>query len=138
MIRPSRRTFLKSVTASAIAAPLTAGLAQAATETKLHVACSHFSWINMYRRAGKDFSADLDAGFAHIKRSGIDGVETMLSDVGAAEQIVPLLKKHGLEMRSFYSGATLHDSSTTEANIERVAATAKKSKELIDLKIVAT
>ena len=136
MIRPSRRAFLQSVTAGAISAPLNTGLVQAASKTKLHVACSQFSWINMYRRHGKDFNADLDAGFAQVKRSGIDGVETMLGDVASVQQIVPLLKKHNLEMRSFYTGATLHDSTTMEANIERVVATAKTSKELIDLQIV--
>ena len=136
MIRPSRRTFLKSFTASAMAAPMAAGLAQAATEAKLHIACNQFCWLNMYRRSGKDFNADLDAGFAQVKRSGIDGVETMLGDVAAAELMIPLLKKHGLAMRSFYSSATLHDPATRDENIERIVATAKKSKELIDSQIV--
>jgi inosose dehydratase len=136
MIRPSRRTFLKSFTASAMAAPMAAGLAQAATEAKLHIACNQFCWLNMYRRSGKDFNADLDAGFAQVKRSGIDGVETMLGDVAAAELMIPLLKKHGLAMRSFYSSATLHDPATRDANIEHVVATAKRSKELIDSQIV--
>jgi inosose dehydratase len=136
MIRPTRRTFLKSVAACATAAPLTAGLAHAAAETKLHIACNQFCWINMYRRADKDFNANLDEGLAEVKRSGMDGVETMLGDAASAERIVPLLKKHGLAMRSFYSGVTLHDPATAEASIERVVATAKKAKEMIDVQIV--
>jgi inosose dehydratase len=106
-----------------------------AAETRLHVACNQFCWINMYRRRNKDFNADLDAGFAAVKRSGMDGVEAMLGSVADAERIVPLLKKHDLEMRSCYSGATLHDPAEVEASIDRVVATAKKAKKQIDLRI---
>jgi len=107
-----------------------------AAETKVHVACNHFCWINMYRRQGKNFNADLDAGFAEVKRSGMNGLEAMLGDAASAERIVPLLKKHGLAMRSYYTGATLHDPTAADASIERVFATAAKAKELIDLRIV--
>jgi len=90
----------------------------------------------MYRRQGLDFNADLDAGLAEVKRSGMDGLEAMLDDVAEAERFVELLKKHGLEMRSFYTGATLHDPAERDASIERVVVTAAMSKELIDLRIV--
>lgn len=131
----TRRRFLQTAAATALAAPLLGRVAHAA-ETRLHVACNQFCWINMYRRRKKDFNADLDAGFAAVKQSGMDGVEAMLGSVAAAEQIVPLLKKHGLEMRSCYTGATLHDPAAVEASIERVVATAKKAKDQIDLRIV--
>jgi inosose dehydratase len=91
--------------------------------------------MNMYRRHGKDFNADLDAGLAEVKRSGMDGLEAMLGNPAAAEQMIPLLKKHGLEMRSFYSGATLHDPAAVDASIAQVVATAAKAKELIDVRI---
>ncbi len=106
-----------------------------AAEPKLHIACNQFCWINMYGRHGKNFNADLDAGLAEVKRSGMDGLEAMLGSPAAAEQMIPLLKKHGLEMRSFYSGATLYDPATVDASIEQVAATAAKAKELIDVRI---
>ena len=128
----TRRRFIQ---ATALATPLTGRLTQAA-ETRIHVACNHFCWINMYRRQGKDFNADFDAGLAEVKRSGMDGLEAMLGDAAAAERVVPLLKKHGLAMRSFYTGATLHDPAATDKSIERVVATAVKAKELIDLRIV--
>lgn len=134
--RPCRRSFLKSATASALAAPLASGWVAAAVKTDLHIACNQFCWINMYGRAGRNFNADLDAGFAEVKRSGMDGVETMLGDVAAAERIIPLLKKHELAMRSFYTGATLHDKAAADADIDRVVATAKTSAEAIDLRIV--
>lgn len=132
MLQTSRRTFLKSIAATTLAA----GQVRAATETGLHVACNQFCWINMYGRAKKVFNADLDAGFGQVKQSGMDGLETMLGDVQAVEQVIPLLVKHGLAMRSFYTGATLHEPATVEENIERVVATARRSKELIDLRIV--
>jgi inosose dehydratase len=131
----TRRRFLEGAAATALAAPLAARSA-AAEAAKLHVACNQFCWINMYRRANRNFNADLDAGFAAVKRSGMDGLEAMLGDPASAERVVPLLEKHGLAMRSFYTGATLHDAASVEANVERVVATAAKAKERIDLRIV--
>jgi inosose dehydratase len=66
----------------------------------------------------------------------MDGLEAMLGSPAAVEQVVPLLKKHGLEMRSCYTGATLYDPAATAASIDRVVATAAKAKEAIDLQIV--
>jgi inosose dehydratase len=135
MLTTTRRRFLQTAAATVVATPLLGRVAQA-SEPRFHVACNQFCWINMYRRRKKDFNADLDAGFAEVKRSGMDGVEAMLGSVAAAEQIVPLLNKHGLAMRSCYTGATLHDPAAVEASIERVVATAKKAKAMIDLRIV--
>jgi len=132
MTPTNRRTFLKSIASTTLAA----GVVQAAPEAKLHIACNQFCWINMYGRANKVFNADLDTGFGQVKQSGMDGLETMLGDVQTAEHVIPLLTKHGLEMRSFYAGVTLHEPALAEANIDRVVATAKRSRELIDLQIV--
>ena len=134
MTATTRRRFLQTATATTLAAPMLARTVLAA-EPKLHIACNQFCWINMYGRHGKNFNADLDAGLAEVKRSGMDGLEAMLGSPAAAEQMIPLLKKHGLEMRSFYSGATLYDPATVDASIEQVAATAAKAKELIDVRI---
>ena len=135
MTDTTRRRFLQTATAAAVAAPLIARQTRAA-EAKLHVACNQFCWINMYRREKKDFNADLDAGLAEVKRSGMDGLEAMLGSPAAVDQMVPLLKKHGLAMRSCYTGATLHDAAQTDASIEVVVATAAKAKQQIDLQIV--
>jgi inosose dehydratase len=135
MIQTSRRSFLRAVGGVALAGPLFGGVARAG-ERKLHIACNQFCWINMYRRAGKDFNADLDKGLAEVKRSGMDGLEVMLGDAKTAERFAPLLKQHGLAMRSCYTSATLHDPSATDVSIDRVVATAKKARERIDLRIV--
>lgn len=134
MPRTTRRRFLQAAVATALT-PLAARSALAA-ESKLHVSCNQFCWDNMYGRQGKNFRADLDAGLAEVKRSGMDGLEPSLGSPAAAEQMIPLLKKHGLEMRSFYTGATLHDPAAVDATIKQVAATAAKAKELIDVRIV--
>jgi inosose dehydratase len=135
MITTTRRRFLQSAAAAAVAAPWAGQLARAA-EPRLHVACNQFCWINMYGREKKNFNADLDAGLAQVKLSGMDGLEAMLGSPAAAEQMVSLLKKHGLEMRSCYTGATLHDPAAVEESIQRVVATAQQAKEQIDLRIV--
>ncbi len=131
----TRRRFIQATAATALAAPLASRVARAA-DGHVHVACNHFCWTNMYRRQGKNFNADLDAGLAEVKRSGMDGLEAMLGDAASAERIVALLKKHGLAMRSYYTGAMLHDPATTDASIKRVVETAAMAKELIDLRIV--
>ncbi len=131
----TRRGFLKTAAQSTLAVSL-AGQVAPAAETKLHVACNQFCWINMYQRAGKDFNADLDAGLAKVKQSGMDGLEAMLDDPTSVERVARLLKKQGLAMRSFYTGAILHDSAASEASIERVVATAQKAKQLIGTQIV--
>ncbi|MHB8902416.1 MAG: sugar phosphate isomerase/epimerase family protein [Thermoguttaceae bacterium] len=134
MTRTTRRQFLQAAGAGALAAPLLVRPALAA-DSKLHVACNQFCWINMYQREKKNFNADLDAGLAEVKRSGMDGLEAMLGDPAAADQMIPLLKKHGLEMRSFYTGPALHDAATAKAGIRQVVETAARAKEQIDVQI---
>ncbi|MFV1969344.1 MAG: sugar phosphate isomerase/epimerase family protein [Pirellulaceae bacterium] len=135
MTRIHRRRFVQAATAATWMMPL-AGRRARAAEPRLHVACNQFCWMNMYGRQGKNFNADLDAGLAEVKQSGMDGLEAMLGAPAAADHIVPLLKKHDLEMRSYYTGALLHDPAKVDATIAQVVATAKKAKEQIDVHIV--
>ena len=44
------------------------------------------------------------------------------------EQMMPLLKKHGLEMRSLYVNSTLHEAGQADKSIEEVLAAAAKAK----------
>ncbi len=136
MRRPTRRSFLQSIAVGGLTAHFGGGLVQAAADSKLHIACNEFCWINMYRRAGKDFAADLDSGLALVKQSGMDGLETILGDEQAAVRMIPLLKRHELAMRSFYSSVTLHDPRTSTANIDRIVATAMRAKQDIDVQVV--
>lgn len=135
MSRINRRQFVKASAAATLITPVAGKLARG-SEPRLHVACNQFCWINMYRREGKDFNADLDAGLAKVKQSGMDGLEAMLGAPASANQMIPLLKKNGLAMRSYYTGALLYDPAKVETSIAQVVATAKKAKELIDVRIV--
>lgn len=131
----TRRCFLQTAAAAATALPPVARFAYAA-EAGLHVACNQFCWTNMYGRKKKDFNANLDAGLAEVRRSGVDGLEPTLGSPAAAEEIIPLLKKHSLAMRSCYAGGTLHEAAKADAAVANIVATAAKAKEMIDLGIV--
>jgi inosose dehydratase len=128
----SRREFLKNVmvtTGLAAAMPAAVRAETPANLGKLHVACNQYSWSVFYQREGKDFNQLLDAGFGDVKASGLDGFEP---GVGGLEQIgpmLPLLKKHGLEMRSLYVNSTLHEADEVDKSIEQVLAAAARAKE---------
>ncbi len=124
----SRREFLKGAVAAAglAAMPGAMDAVARAAAGKLHVACNQYPWGVFYQREGKDFAASLDSGLAEVAAGGIDGFEP-----GGAEQIeqmTPLLKKHGLEMRSLYVNSTLHDAGQADKSIEEVVAAAAKAK----------
>ncbi len=127
----SRREFLKGMimtTGLAVAAPAMGAVARAGSGT-LHVACNQYSWGVFYAREKKDFNASLDAGFADVAASGIDGFEPGVGGLAQIEPMIPLLKKHGLEMRSLYVNSTLHDAAQADKSIEEVLAAAAKAKE---------
>jgi len=127
----SRREFLRDMvvtTGLAAVAPAVVGAAARGDSGKLHVACNQYSWSVFYQREKKDFNASLDAGFADVAASGIDGFEPGVGGLAQIEPMIPLLGKHGLEMRSLYVNSTLHDAAGAEKSIEEVLAAAAKAK----------
>jgi len=125
----SRREFLKeTVLATAIVGGM-AGAARAGSG-RLHVACNQYPWGTFYAREKKDFNALLDPGLAQVKASGNDGFEPGVGGLQQIEQMAPLLKKHGLQMRSLYVNSTLHDAGQADKSIEDVLAAATKAKAL--------
>jgi len=132
----SRREFIRdTVLATAIARMMT-GAAQAGSGG-LHVACNQYPWGTFYSREKKDFNALLDSGLAEVKASGNDGFEPGVGGLQQIEQMVPLLKKHGLEMRSLYVNSTLHDAAQADKSIEEVLAAAAKAK-AVGTRIIVT
>jgi inosose dehydratase len=132
----SRREFLKeTVLATALAGAMT-GAAQAGSG-RLHVACNQYPWGTFYAREKKDFNALLDPGLVEVKASGNDGFEPGVGGLDQIEQMVPLLKKHGLEMRSLYVNSTLHDAAQADKSIEEVLAAAAKAK-TVGTRIIVT
>jgi inosose dehydratase len=123
----SRREFLRdTVMATALAGAMT-GTAKAGAG-RLHVACNQYPWGTFYAREKRDFNALLDSGLAEVKASGNDGFEPGVGGLQQIEQMVPLLKKHRLEMRSLYVNSTLHDAGQADQSIEEVLAAATKAK----------
>lgn len=126
----SRREFLRDTVLAAGLATMpgvTGGVARAGSG-KLHVACNQYPWGVFYQREGRDFGAALDSGFAEVKASGIDGFEPGVGGLQQIEQMTPLLKKHGLEMRLLYVNSTLHEAGQADKSIEEVVAAAAKAK----------
>ncbi len=128
----SRREFLRGMvvtTGLAAVTPAAMSAVARAGAGKLHVACNQYSWSVFYAREKKDFNVSLDAGFADVAASGIDGFEPGVGGLAQIEPMVPLLKKHGLEMRSLYVNSTLHEAAQADKSIEEVLAAAAKAKE---------
>jgi inosose dehydratase len=64
---------------------------------------------------------------AEVAASGIEGFEFGLDQVN---HMAPMLKKHGLEMRSLYINSTLHEADRADKDIERILSFAGRAYEL--------
>ncbi len=130
-MKHTRRTFLQQGLATSVVAVMAPHLRAASPRTTpLHLACNQYSWAVFYRRDGRDFNANLDAGLQDFAASGLDGYEPTLNRVADLDRLGPLLKKHGLQMRSFYVNSTLHEEEKAEASVRQVLAIAEKAKTL--------
>jgi len=128
---PDRREFLRGLTlatGSMLLASRAVGHAAAEPSEKLRVACSQYPWLVFYQREGKDFNKSLDAGLAEVAKSGADGFEPMIGSPQQVDEMAPLLKKHGLEMRSFYINSVLHQAEEVDTSIAQIVAAAEKAK----------
>jgi inosose dehydratase len=103
--------------------------ATAAQGQKLHVACNAYSWSVFYQRQGRNFGELLDEGLAEVAASGLDGFEPSFADAAQVDRLTPLLKKHGLEMRSFYVNSTLHEADRADESVRQILAVAPRAKE---------
>jgi inosose dehydratase len=101
----------------------------AGRESPLHVATNQYPWSTFYRREGRSFEEGLDAGLGEVAASGADGFEGILTAPEHVEPLVARLRSHGLEMRSFYTGAALHQPEAVEGSIARIVAVATRAKD---------
>jgi inosose dehydratase len=128
----TRRMFLGDVigaTGAAVLSPVLARSATAAQNATLHVACNAYSWSVFYQRQGRNFDQSLDEGLAEVAASGLNGFEPSFADVAQVERLAPLLKKHGLEMRSFYVNSLLHEADRADESIRQILTVAPRAKE---------
>ena len=102
-----------------------------------HVAINQWSVGAMRGRDKKRPGMSLDEELAGLAACGINGLEPGLQTPEQAEALAAQLAKHGLEMRSVYTGSELLDPAAAEKEIERILALAKRAK-AVGTKIIVT
>ena len=137
----SRRGFIKDLAiaggAIAMGASSDGSAAGQNRSGRLHLACNQYPWTVFYARDNRDFNQELDKGLSEVAASRFDGYEPLANNPQELDRLGPLLKKHGLEIRSLYVNSILHESEKAQASIESVLAIARKAKEL-GTKIIVT
>ncbi|MGQ9505998.1 MAG: sugar phosphate isomerase/epimerase family protein [Thermogutta sp.] len=135
----TRRSFLVAGAAAVATSPLFQ-LARllGGESTPLHVATNVYPWLTFYHRENRNFNADLDAGLAEIAAAGLNGFEPILNAPEDVDRLAPLLKKHGLELRSFYVNTLLHEVEAAEKSIAHVLSLAEKARQVLGTQIVVT
>ncbi len=94
----------------------------------LHLSSNSYSWHVFYQREKKNFGADLDVGLADVVKSGINGYEPGIGGPGDIDRLAPLLRKHGLELRSIYCGSAMHEPAEAAKSIERIVSIGERAK----------
>ena len=136
----SRRRLIKDLALAGGATAVGVNLTARAGENrsgKLHLACNQYPWTVFYARDNRDFDQELDKGLGEVAACGFDGYEPAADNPQQLDRLGPLLKKHGLEMRSLYVNSVLHERDKAQASIESVLTIARKAKEL-GTKIIVT
>jgi len=136
----SRRRFVKDLALTGGALAMGAGSSASAGQNRsgrLHLACNQYPWAVFYARDKRDFNKELDKGLGEVAASRFDGYEPLANNPQELDRLGPLLKKHGLEMRSLYVNSVLHERDKAEASIEAVLAIARRAKDL-GTKIIVT
>jgi inosose dehydratase len=136
---PNRREFLADAGLAA-AAVLWSGTAAHAADSpgdRLHVSINQWSVGAVRSRDKQNPKIAFDAELAELAASGVNGLEP---GVGSAEQVDALasqLTKHGLQLRSIYTGSAIDDPANVDQELERIIALAKRAKEA-GAKIIVT
>jgi len=133
----TRRSFCESAVIAGVIAVISNHRMKGTSLKSIHLACNEYTWSVFYNRENRRFLDNLDEGISEVARSGLDGFEPTLDTPEKVAEYVPYLKKHGLEMRSFYVNSILHEKDQVTENIDRIVETAKKAKEF-DTKIAVT
>ncbi len=136
----SRRKFVGNLALAGGALAVGLGTAKAQQQKgggKLHLACNQYPWTVFYARENRNFNQEMDKGLGELVASRLDGYEPLANNPQEIDQVGPLLKKHGLEMRSLYVNSVLHERDKAEASIEAVLAIAREAKK-IGVQIIVT
>jgi inosose dehydratase len=110
------------------AAGLTGRSSIAARSRRLHIASNEYSWSVFYSRENRNFKEQLDQGLADLVKGDLDGLEPLVESLPDLERLLPLLQKHGLQMRSLYVNSTLHEADQVDASLDLILQIAKKAR----------
>ena len=140
MNKITRRKFVQNlalVGGTIVMGAKTLEAAKRKSPSKMHLACNQYPWLVFYQRENRDFNKELDNGLGELASSGMDGYEPLVNNPQEIDSLGPLLKKHGLEMRSLYVNSVLHERQKADQSIESVLAISEKAKS-IGTKIIVT
>lgn len=115
-----RRHFLAALSATT--------LAGADDRKPVPVATNQYPWFTYFAREKRDWNANVEASLADVARSGLQGLEPLVSSPEQVKSLIPLLRKHGLDMRSLYVSSKLHDPADANRSIETVLAIGEASR----------
>lgn len=104
------------------------GRAAGQSPAALHVAGNQYPWGTYYRRENRDPARELDAALGEAAAAGLNGFEPLARSAGDVRALVPLLRKHQLEMRSLYVNSTLHDPGRADQSIAEVLGIAAEAR----------
>ena len=94
----------------------------------LHLASNEYSWVVFYGRENRNFKSDLETNLGDLAKSGVNGYEPLANGPEDVDRLAPLLKRHGIEMRSLYVNSTLHEADKADESIAKVRAIAERAK----------
>jgi inosose dehydratase len=126
----NRRVFLADAGLAAAAVLGSSAVLGAATEPAdgLHVAINQWSVGTVRGRDKQKAKIAFDAELAELAAAGINGLEPGLGSAEQVDGLVAQLTKHGLQLRSIYTGSSLTDPANVEKELERIIALAKRAK----------
>ena len=129
----TRREFVRDVAlagGAVLASGGAAGAGESRNRGRLHVACNSYSWLVFLRRENRNLNTELDAALGELAASQLDGYEPGANNPQELDSLGPLLKKHGIEMRSLYVNSVLHETEKADQSIESVLAIASRARTL--------
>lgn len=130
----NRRKFLAAI-GSATVLPLFAGMTKRIPD--LPISCSTYDWLTFYRRDGNEWWKDPDACAIEFLKTGLLAIEPSLTSPQQTADIIPVLKKHNIQLPSIYVNSLLHKSDEGSKSIENVVSIAREVKKY-DTKIIVT
>lgn len=129
--RQIHRRAVLARAAGAAGAVLWSGVARAAEKPspgRLHVAINAWSVSTLGGRDKARAGMPMEAQLAELAACGIDGLEPSAASPEQIDSAASQLARHGLAMRSVYSGSSLHDPAKAEQSIRQIVAVAQAAK----------